>query len=301
LDSKAYRRTISSVADFFDLGKVTKVECAPDSANANFFIQADNGRFFVKIILEPHTLANKISEVAYIDHLLAHGAPVTPYLLNRDGHHIFMEDGLMATVQNFVSGSLPEITMDSVSQIGSFLGKLSLIQFYDLPQRYGWISPEYIKLNLEKFSRNFNVDSKAAGILRIYNSCRDFERNILPKLPKSIIHSDGHSENVIFENGKLKAFVDWEDATIAPALLDFVSSAAYWCLHDDEKRLRPKLYRAFYKSYTKERHLTKMEIHYLGEAMKYVSVVQTMWRFLHCEGNCLWGLNLCNWKAPVIT
>ena len=144
--------------------------------------------------------------------------------------------------------------------------------------------------------RDFRGNSDVRKILSAYDSCEDFEKNILPCLPKSIIHGDGHSENVIFKNDKLAAFVDWEDSTIAPALFDFVSSAAYWCFEDG--RIRPKLYRAFYESYAQERQLTEIESNHLEDCMKYVGVIQTMWRFLNNGDknryDALWGLKLCS-------
>lgn len=300
---KTLRKVIPLIANFFDLGSIVKIENAPESANANFFVRTSKGHYFVKINLEPHTLANKFSEETYIKHLISYGIPVTPYLLGQNGSPIFEDGKVMAMVQNIVPGSNPKITISSVAQIGQFLGRLSLVPFTKLPHRYGWLSPEYIKENLVKLDGNFRGNSKVHKILSVYDSCKDFEKNTLPRLPKSIIHGDGHSENVIFQDKQLATFVDWEDSTVAPSLLDFVSSAAYWCFEDGI--IRPKLYRTFYKSYTDERPLTELESNHLEDCMKYVGVIQTMWRFLNCGGrgryDALWGLKLCDWKAPVFT
>lgn len=299
-NNKTLRKVIPSIADFFELGSVTKIADAPLSANANFFVRTDKGYFFVKINLEPHTLTNKLSEETYIKHLIGYGIPVTPYLLGKNGSPIFENGKVMSMVQNVIHGSNPQIKMSSVRQIGKFLGRLSLVPFAELPYRYGWLSPEYIKENLIRLSRDFSDNPHVSKILSAYNSCEDFERNILPILPKSIIHGDGHSENVIFKGGQLVVFIDWEDSTIAPSLLDFVSSAAYWCFSDGE--IRPRLYKTFYESYTEERLLTELEISHLEDAMKYVGVIQTMWRFINYghrnRYDALWGLKLCDWRAP---
>ena len=300
---KTLRKAMPSIADFFELGSVAKIENAPLSANANFFVRTDKGHFFVKINLEPHTLANKLSEETYIKHLVGYRIPVTPYLLGKNGSAVFEDGKIMAMVQNIVPGSNPRIKISSVTQIGSFLGKLSLVPFINLPYRYGWLSPEYIEKNLVKLNGDFRGNADVRRILSIYDSCRDFEKIVLPCLPKSIIHGDGHSENVIFQDERLVAFVDWEDSTVAPSLLDFVSSAAYWCFEDG--RIRPKLYKAFYTSYTDERPLTELECNHLEDCMKYVGAIQTMWRFINYghrnRYDALWGLKLCDWRAPVFT
>lgn len=302
-NEKTLRKAIPLITDFFELGSIVKIESAPLSANANFFVRTDKGHFFVKINLEPHTLANKLNEEIYIKHLMRYGIPVTPYLLARNDSPIFDDGRIMAMVQNVVPGSNPQITMFSVAQIGKFLGRLSLVPFAKLPHRYGWLSPEYIKENLVKLSKGFRCNSDVRQILSVYDSCKDFEENVLPSLPKSVIHGDGHSENVIFQDKKLIAFVDWEDSTVAPSLLDFVSSAAYWCFEDG--KIKPNLYKTFYKSYTDERPLTELEINHLEDCMKYVGAIQTMWRFINYghrnRYDALWGLKLHDWRAPVFT
>lgn len=299
-NQKALHKAIPLIADFFNLGFVVKIKNAPESANVNFFVRTDKGHFFVKINLEPHTLANKLSEEIYIKHLTRYGIPVIPYLLGKNGSPVFDDGKVMAMVQNMIPGSNPKIAISSVVQIGRFLGRLSLIPPTNLPHRYGWLSLEYIKQNLVKLNRDFRGNSDVRKILSVYDSCKDFEKNILPCLPKSIIHGDGHSENVIFQDKQLVALVDWEDSTVAPSLLDFVSSAVYWCFEDG--KIRPKLYRAFRESYTQERSLTEMESNHLEDCVKYVGVIQTMWRFINYghrnRHDSLWGLKLCDWKAP---
>jgi len=296
---KVLRKLIPQIANFFCLGSVLKIRDA-DGANANFIITTSRGRFFVKINLEPHTRDNKLLETAYVAHLLVQGIPVVPYLPGNDGTSICRIDDIMAMSQKVAPGSNPDITIANVSQIGKFLGKLHLVPTSSLPYRYGWLSPEYIQKNLVRFASDggFRGHPDARKILSVYGSCDEFVRDIVPKLPASIVHSDLHSENVLFKNGQLTAVVDWEDSTIAPSLFDFVSSAAYWCFDFDRGTMRPKLYRAFRESYEKERPLTKLEIEHLRDCMRYVEVVQTMWRFLNYPNRerhrALWGLMVCN-------
>lgn len=277
---------------------MTKIANAGGEANANFFVTTDRGRFFVKIILEPSTRDNKLLEAAYVAHLRQQGIPIAPRLPGNDGTSVCVIDGTMAEAQRAILGSNPDTTIASVSQIGKLLGRMHLVPTASLPQRIGWISPERAKEHLLKIRRDFCGEPDALRILDVYDSCKEFAENVMPKLPTSIVHTDLHSENVLFRNGQLATVVDWEDSMIAPSLLDYVSSASYWCFDFDRGIMRPKLYRAFRESYTGERPLTELEIKHLGDCKRYVAVLQTMWRFLNYPArerhSSLWGLRVCS-------
>lgn len=291
-------KLVPQIANFFCLGSVIKIASAGESANANFFVTTNRGRFFIKIILEPNTRDNKLLEAAYVAHLRVQGIPITPYLPGNDGTSLCIIDSTMAMAQRAVLGSNPNITIAAVSQIGRLLGRMHLVPTASLPQRTGWLSPERVKEYSLKIHRDFCNDPDALRILSVYDSCEEFAANVMPKLPTSIVHTDLHSENVLFRNEQLATVVDWEDSMIAPSLLDYVSSALYWCFDFDRRIMRPKLYRAFRESYTKERPLTELEINHLGDCKRYVAVLQTMWRFLNYPArerhSSLWGLKVCS-------
>lgn len=292
---------IADIADFFNIGSPIKIKQAGGGANANFFVNTIKGNYFIKITLEPHTRSNKLREALYVKHASNHGLPAPAYLFGQDKSFLFEGNGIIAMAQNAIPGSNPDITISSASQIGELLGKTSLIPSSKLPHRDSWLKAKYVKDSTANLNRNFTNNPSIRKILSVYNSCGSFVKNILPNLPQGLIHTDLHSENVLFKNGKLIAVVDWEDATVSALLLDFVSSAAYWCFNG--KEMRPRIYKAFYEGYTKKRPLTKLELEYLDDCMKYVGVAQTMWRFLNYpEGDeeALWGLELADYKMPII-
>jgi len=297
-DRKSLLKQIPAIADFFSLGSPIKIKHAGGDANANFFVETCKGDYFVKIVLEPHTRSNKLKEAVYVECVFSHGIPAAAYLSGQDGAVLFEDGEVMAMAQNAIRGSSPNITIANASQIGRLLGRMSLIPATKLPYRYGWLSTEYVENSLIRLSKDFSRDSDARRILSIYDSCNTFVKDVLPSLPQGIIHADMHSENVLFNNGKLVAVVDWEDSTIAPSLLDFASSAAYWCF--DGEVMRPRMYKAFYESYTKERPFAELEVKHLEDCIKYVGVVQTMWRFLNYPEDdreeVLWALELSNCK-----
>ena len=297
MKEKDFLESIPAIAKFFRLGAVIETTAAGGDANANYFVETTRGSFFVKIVLEHHTFANKLNEVVYVNYAADSGVPCPPYLASRHGGFIYRDSKVMAMAQRRVAGAHPRICPKNVAIVAGHLGKMHQIPFSALPYRYGWFSPEYIDRNLARLRREFSGNKNGRAILKAYESCEGFVRNVLPNLPKSMIHGDAHSENVLFRGGQLIAFVDWEDSTIGPSLLDFAISVTDLCF--PKGTFKPELYRAFYWGYIKESPLTRIEIEHINDCMRYVGVVQTMWRFLKFGRKAyLGGLKLNKWRAP---
>lgn len=281
------------ICDFFGLGAFIGIKKMIECTNAVFIIRTHKGNFCVKINLESHTERSKLRETAYVAHVARHGIPASSFLPSKAGKAVFTFDGIMAMVQPEILGNAPDITMAYASQVGSVLGKLSLVPFDALPCRNGWLSPAYAEKHLAVLKKMRSAD--AGKIVAGYESCKRFEKEVLPRLPQSIIHADPHSENMLFRDGTLAAMVDWEDSTIASSLMDYMSGVIYWCFSPNG-RLRPKTYDAFRNAYAKERPLTVLETRHLNDCLTYVGVLQTMWRFLNWakedRKESLWALNL---------
>lgn len=297
LKEESFLGSIPAVAKFFGLGAVRAITPAGGEGNANFFVDTHKGQFFIKIVLEPHTPANKLNEVVYVNHAADYGVPCVPYLAGRDRQFVYNEGGVMAMAQRRVIGSHPLKRPENVYKVSRQLGKMHCVPFSSLPHRYGWFSPEYIEKNLARMRVEFAEDPGGRAILEAYESCEGFINNVLPNLPRSIIHGDAHSENVLFRGRKFSAFIDWEEVTVGPSLLDYAISASDLCFFEDT--FRPLLYLAFHRGYTRERPLTVIELRHINDCMRYVGVVQTIWRFLTFGREAsLRGLKLSEWRAP---
>src|SRR3989344_2044359 len=286
-----YIQVIPKIANFFGLGRILKIRPAGGDANVNFFVKTEKGRYFIKIVAEPYTKHNKAKETYYVSYLANRNLPVVRYIPTTDGEVVFQGDGIVAMVQRAISGCNPIPNLVTVKQVGHFLGTMHNLPFRSVPQRHGWLSPE---VYINSLSQIATLKNQAAHqILDAYESCREFADNVLTKLPNSVIHGDLHYGNVLFRKNKLIAVVDWEDSMIGASLLDFVSSAAYWCF--EEGRIRPRLYGALFESYISVTPFTDAEVRYLPDCLRYVGVIQTIWRFInsgHYKKDLLWGLRL---------
>ena len=282
------------IADFFCLGNILGIKDAHGGANTGFLIRTDRGKYFTKIMTGAHVAANTEYEAVFANHLFRHEVPSAPYLVSKDGSCVFKNNGIVSVAQKEIHGVHPAVTLDAVSQVGMIMGKMSLVSLKHLPEKFGWLSREYVKKEIVLLRRDFDHDKHARKIFSALNAHNFFAKNIIPKLPHSIVHADLHTDNVLFRKEKLIAIIDWEDASVAPALFDFASSVIYWCFGDEG--FRPKIYKAFYNSYTKERPFTKLEHEYLLDCIQHVAVLQTLWRFLNWENSrrkgALWALEL---------
>lgn len=274
-----------------------------DQNSSLFFIETARCRHVVKIVDESYSRSDTHADVLYLERLTANGIPAVQYILSRNGDAIFEDERTMATVQRWVSGFSPHASLTSVSQIGRLLGKMSLVPARALPVKQCWVSAGSIRRGVKRLRQDFSRDRDAQRILAVYDACRAFEEKVLPRLPRSIIHTDLHSENVLFDGGRLVAVLDWDDATVSASILDFASSVAYWCF--DGETVRPRMYRALYENYVKERPFNELEIVSLKDGMRYVGVAQSLWRFFQWDqgqrAGALWALGLGDAAFPTFT
>lgn len=288
-----FEERLSEICDFFNLGSLIKIHKVIECANLNFFVQTKTGEYVIKIIREPHTTNDKASEATYIQYVTHFGIPAPPYLKNKSGEILFKCGDTLIMVQRTFPGKEPAINTKTVSWVGYILGKLSSFPYEHLPQRYGWLNPEYAEENVSTLKEMH--DPTANEIIAAYESCKVFEEKILPDLPQSIIHGDPHSGNMLFLHDAPCGVLDWEDSTINASLMDYASAVIYWCLKENGE-LDRKMYTAFRNAYLENRPLIGTEIYYFEECARYVGVLQTMWRFLNYpeeeREDALWTLNL---------
>jgi len=287
---------LSPILDYFSLGLPTNVRYIDKFANKDYFCITEKGQFFIKIFQERQSLDTRLSEVDYVEHLSRQNLPVPAFVQAPNGSLIFHNGEITAMVQEGIAGSTPEITVGNTRQIGKIMGRFHKVPPKKLHQRYGWFSPDYIKDKISKLGTDFSDDPIAQKIISVYKSFNDFRSNILPRLPTGIIHSDIRPSNTIFDENKLVAVVDWEDAIIAPLLLDFSIAVGYWCFKNG--KIDPELYKALFDSYSKERTFTEIEIKHLADCIRYVGVAETAERYVlwgKDEGyDALWALGLIN-------
>jgi Ser/Thr protein kinase RdoA (MazF antagonist) len=141
------------------------------------------------------------------------------------------------------------------------------------------------------------------------DTLKGFRSQVLPWLPHSLIHGDAHAGNMLFDGDRLTALLDWEDAAVAPALLDFAMAVRQCCF--DTGAFSLYAYRAFADGYRSVASLTDDERKHIRAAVRHVSSVQAVWRFfahnvyapradLKDNYKEMWKLRIDRWEPPTL-
>jgi Ser/Thr protein kinase RdoA (MazF antagonist) len=303
-----HRLILQQASDFFELSEIKSVRKAEGDANANYFVNTEKGNFLFKIILEPHPTKDKQAEAVYVDLLRKNGLPVVP-CLHHDGNAVYEHDGVRVMVQKALLNNEYSDKASAIEQIAENLAKMHLVSFGGLPDRVSWLKADSLKKQIEILKEKFHDQEGVRRIVDCYDSLNNFIKEILPVLPKSIIHGDLHLGNVLFDDNRLIAIIDWEEACIHASLLDFALSVTDCCYEDSD--FDEEMFRKFFKAYNTVRLLSKEELQALPDAMKYVAVVQAAWRYLTHNYlrpdekkkdyyNALWGSGFDVWEMPRI-
>lgn len=97
----------------------------------------------------------------------------------------------------------------------------------------------------------------------------DLKRNIelnfddILALPCGDVHLDYDSDNIIVENDKIKAILDFDDISNQPFILDTANSI-WWWLFKNKKEDYEKILSNYFESYQKIRNITEKEYKFLN-------------------------------------
>lgn len=261
---------VNEAASYFDLGTAEAVDAAArGNANRNYFVQTTTGKYVVKQILE-HSEQEFLAEAAYVQHLDSQGFPVVPYLVAANSPAHITESGDLVAVMHNVPGEHPENTAHTASEIGLSFGALHTISYEGLPKRHTWLDETYLSQSISLIRKNFG--SEAAEYEKALGS---FDQQGLYKLSEALIHGDMDSTNCLFDQGKPKVFLDWEEASVGAAILDLATCIQNFCY--DGNTLSNEKSTALMQSYETVRRLSKTELSYLPTAIGYVGLTLSVW------------------------
>lgn len=301
---------LQKASDFFTLGQIVSAKKAGGDANANYLVDTDKGNFLFKIILEPHPIEDKRAEASYVSLLKDNGLPVSLYHGHGNGDTVFEDEGIKVMVQTAIPNSeYADKGLASV-QIIEAMAKTHLIPYGDLPDRASWLKPQSLERHMLMLKEKFSDQEGPRKIIACYESLEHFIHDVLPALPKSIIHGDLHLGNALFESDKLVAIIDWEEACINASLLDFALSVTDCCYNDNVFDM--EIFRRMYKAYDSVRPFSAQEIEAMPDAIRYIATVQAAWRFLTHNYlrpnedkkdyyNELWESGLNTWRMPALS
>ena len=294
-------RMLNGAVEYFGLGIAQSHTRVGGDANKNYSLETSSGSYILKVILE-HPIEDIETEIDYLKRIQEFNFPSSSYVRSQSGSSIYQDQDQMVLVLPKLDGNIPERTADVCRVIGENLAKLHQIPTDSLPTRNGWLRRSYLPQAIATL--NEKVPNQAQRITQAYQNLKDFPYS---ELPQVLVHGDMASENCLFKDAKLVAFLDWEEVGIAPAILDLSICLLNFCF--EENQLHPELFQAMIEGYTKQRELTNIELKNLPEALRLACLIQCAWRYLQFgvyhpdpkyigSAETYWQIDLDNFQIP---
>jgi len=259
---------IREIAASYDLTMVDYEPIAGGAANANYLLRAQRASY-VLTVFEDTTLALTVEHGRLLLLLKESAFPSPRPLLSVNGKIAIAHNGKPVMMKEYVAGRVyryPNKTM--LLQVGTAMAKLHQVPQPDvlsIKQPYG----------VQKLSsiHGQEIDTEYEGWIAKRLSCLEQQR---PQgLPRGLIHSDMFYDNVLFEGTRLKAIIDFEDATCDDKVFDLAMGIVGLC----GQGVVLEKARALVKGYEQIRELEEGEKRALQLYVEYAAATVSCWRY----------------------
>jgi len=225
--------------------------------NTNYRVSTSTGEYIL-------TLFESLAELelpvylSLIKHLNESGFPAPKPYCCKENRYINNLAGKPATVFSCLSGqSIDSPSPNQCSEIGGYLAKLhqlsSSTDFYQENSK-----------NISGCQKIFNqIKAQLSETdIQLLNAELNYQSHYpLPNLPHGIIHADLFKDNVLFEQGRISAILDFYNACSDCFLYDIAVTCNDWCVVNES--LDQQKFKAFISGYQMIRPLTEDERIYL--------------------------------------
>jgi homoserine kinase type II len=219
------RAAIVRILAKYDLGGYRSAKPFPQgTVQTNLLLQTTQGRLVFKYY-ENRSRNSVLFESALLKYLKDKGFPCPAPFKNKHGKFVGTYKGKPYVIFEFVDGR--HLKHPSATQKRALIRKVA--ELHNLTKAY--------RSRYTKYRLNYDVDTcrtlarrkaKAINTPNAKNKLKWFEGELsklrLPKsLPKGICHCDFHFSNVLFNNGKFRALIDFDDANYTFLTFDLVA------------------------------------------------------------------------------
>ena len=240
------------------------------NTNSNYHIQAKKGEYMLTIAEE-----KSLQEVQRLASLLQclgeHHFLTSPVHASITGEMVTQYAGKPILVKKWVCGTVSEnFSTDELSQIGS-----SMAQLHQIPV------PDYLPKSHPYGQQVFSsvigkgLDTKYEHWLK--ERLQFLKKHLPEDLPRGLVHGDIFFDNVLFENNKIKAIIDFEEACNYYLIFDLGMGVLGLCRTGGKIDLNKA--RALIKGYEQIRSLGFPERDSLQLFIEYAAIATSWWRF----------------------
>jgi len=271
------KNLIDSVLLNYDLGTcISFYSLSQGFANENYKITTNKGHFLFRICKE-QTLEMIHYEMRLMEALKTIDFPTAFPIKRTDNKYITKSSVGNIVLYEFKPGNEPELEPNVVCEIASALAKLSL-----LPSPEKFLKQNVVNLpDCLKMIENFpNVKYQYPQIFHDFENIIKFLHDPLSiDLPKGVIHADIFPDNTLFQNEKLIAIIDFEEANYDNLLFDVGMTINGFCFRNN--LLDEDLFKNFISTYNKIRPLTQQEKDLVYYYILWGAVGMAYWHLRH--------------------
>lgn len=267
--TKLQEGEVHALAREFGLQITDYLPIAGGAANSSYLLNNGTDRYVLTVCDNNPAHVEHMSQVMLLLEEHDFPAPRIKPLLN--GKHLAAYQGKPVLLKPFITGKIIEsLTCTHLHQIGIAMARLHEIPAPDyLPQTHTYISdtiPCVLKQGRDQTYLNW--------LKKRYNFIKF---SIPSNLPRGLIHGDLFFDNILFEAGQLKAFLDFEDVCHSYKMFDVGMAVVGLCTH--ETHLLLEKIRAFVDGYQTVRKLSEAEKESLILFIELSALLTSAWRY----------------------
>ena len=261
---------IREIAGSYDLTIVDYEPIAAGTANSNYLVRAQQASY-VLTVFEETTLALTVEHGRLLSLLKEYAFPSPRPFLAVNGELAAAHNDKPVMMKEHLTGRVyryPNKTM--LHQVGTAMAKLHQVPWPDVlssRRPYG-----VRRLSSIQGQR---IDTEYEGW--IAKRLSYLEQQKPQGLPRGLIHGDIFYDNVLFEGTRLKAIIDFEDASCDDKVFDLGMAIAGLCGKGQGVVLEKA--RALVKGYEQIRELEDGEKSALQLYVEYAAVTVSCWRY----------------------
>lgn len=238
-------------------------------SNSNFLLTTEQGKFVLTVFELDPIQASHIANV--LRQLEQHKFPAPRLISTKDGKPITSFQDKPVLLKSYLPGQvLDKPDEQQLGQVGTALAHLHEIPApEDLPGTPAYITQTYptvIKAEIDREYRHW-----------IEKRCNLINKNFPRNLPNGLIHGDLFSDNILFEDGKFKAMLDFEDTCQYFKVYDLGMAITGNCLNGTSISFGRT--RALLNGYKQVRELELAEKDVMQLVIEWAAILTSAWRY----------------------
>ncbi|MDO8524119.1 MAG: phosphotransferase [bacterium] len=268
------------LVEVFDLYKlsVLDVQCFKGGIiNTSFCLKIEDGSKLVLRVYQNGDKSNDAieNELNFMEEMRISGVPVPLVIANIFDKKltVFKDSAGMewrAIIMTFAEGRhLESNDFEIIPEFATYQAKMHLVssglnknlERSNFKTMVDWMDKEFNEIKAKELTKEI------FGKVEEIHS--DLKRNIelnfdgILALPCGDVHLDYDSDNIIVDNGKIKAILDFDDISNQPFVLDTANSI-WWWLFKNKKEDYEKILSNYFESYQKIRNIIEEEYKFLN-------------------------------------